>query len=414
MRKRASQDFHKYEGITSIFSVPKARGRIYVEAKSLEPVRLICHGIMGVYISSVFVVPIVERVALLDGRGLSDSLIEVGTVVKIRNGRYKDDVGKIVEVSNAGNQYTVKLKSREPFPHGCNSKRSRSDSNKSSTEAEGGSPLKRQFPSRKEARQPPYLLTKYIAKGVVDKATEDFKFKDLDLHQCDEREEVGIAEELDESEVLEAGNKGDLDMDQESFLFRGHRYTRDGHILLRFWKDRLEQLRRKLIHDEAHATFNNSSSAHRSLPKFLSVGSNVWITGCSSAGATGTIVDISSSGTILVAIDKPQIPPVDVSMEELGPSNCVTDAIMTPRNPEANANGRTLVSEFEAKHVIRRFDIGDRVQVQTGPCAGVVGNIGYIDTSSGFGNSVLSIYFLDKRYPAKHMVRFLKLGGPSF
>ncbi len=34
----------------------------------------------------MFVVPIAERVALLSGRGLSDRLIEEGSLVKIRNG----------------------------------------------------------------------------------------------------------------------------------------------------------------------------------------------------------------------------------------------------------------------------------------------------------------------------------------
>ncbi len=81
------------EGIACIFSVLKAPGRIYIEAQSIEQICFLCKGIHFVYPISPFVVPIDERVALLRGRVRSGPLIGKGTVVKVRNGRYKDDVG---------------------------------------------------------------------------------------------------------------------------------------------------------------------------------------------------------------------------------------------------------------------------------------------------------------------------------
>ncbi len=75
-------EFDDREFAATAFCVPKAPGRIYVEARLLRSVVRLCNGILNTYIRTMFVVPIAEQVALLSGRGLSDRLIEEGSLCK--------------------------------------------------------------------------------------------------------------------------------------------------------------------------------------------------------------------------------------------------------------------------------------------------------------------------------------------
>ncbi len=83
-----------------------------------------------VYLSSLFIVPIVERVALLQA-GKTLPLIKEGAYVKIRNGLYKDDIGQVISVSDGYDALTVKLKSREALPQELKRKRGKVDSTRS-------------------------------------------------------------------------------------------------------------------------------------------------------------------------------------------------------------------------------------------------------------------------------------------
>ncbi len=101
--------------VISIFSVPKSPGQIYIEAQSSDPLVRLFTGIHYLYICSLFVVPIVKCVALLQA-DKSLPLIEEDTYVKIQNGLYKDDVGKVVAVLGGHNMLTLNYKAEKLFP----------------------------------------------------------------------------------------------------------------------------------------------------------------------------------------------------------------------------------------------------------------------------------------------------------
>ncbi len=127
MRKALEMEFDNREFAAAVFCVPKVAGRIYVEARSMESVRRLCVGILNIFMRTMFVVPIAERVALLEGRGLSDRKIDEGTLVKVRNGMYKDDIGTVFSVSAGSDSLTVKIKCRDALPGELKRKRTRHD-----------------------------------------------------------------------------------------------------------------------------------------------------------------------------------------------------------------------------------------------------------------------------------------------
>ncbi len=81
--------------VVSVFYIPKSPGRVYFEARSSEAVRTLCHGMVFLYFRSNVFVPITERMPLLEV-GKSDPLIVAGSWVKVRNGRYEDDIRRVV------------------------------------------------------------------------------------------------------------------------------------------------------------------------------------------------------------------------------------------------------------------------------------------------------------------------------
>ncbi|KLO13849.1 hypothetical protein SCHPADRAFT_344004 [Schizopora paradoxa] len=111
--------------IKSAFFVPKATGRVYVEADAEIPVRELCKGLYFMYCTSIMSVPILERVALLSP-GPNQSSLRQGDLVKVRNGMYRNDIGEVVSFSeDEKKRIIVKIKSREPFPTEQKRKRGR-------------------------------------------------------------------------------------------------------------------------------------------------------------------------------------------------------------------------------------------------------------------------------------------------
>ncbi len=196
----------------------------------------------GKFVAAVFCVPIVERVTLLSGRGLSDCLIEEGSLVKVHNRRYKNDDGTIVSVSVGYNSLTIKIKSRDPLPGDL---------------------------KRKRIHRDPYILPKEWAKFLGKGAS----FQDF------------------------SKNKG--------FRFHNGTYTFDRYLLLDIRYDRVEHIETRIeTHIDHDVPINplSPSTKHLRLQKFLRVGSPVWISGGDLAGAAGFLVEFTSNRTALVDI----------------------------------------------------------------------------------------------------------------
>ncbi len=118
----------------------------------------------------------------------------------------------------------------------------------------------------------------------------------------------------------------------KGFKFRGKTFTFDGHLLLDIRYDRVERTETHAGHDVPM----DPSESHLVLKKFLRTGSTVWIVQGDLAGAAGFIVEFTSKSTALVDIGK------------------VEPALAS------------ALFEVDLKDIVRRFDMGDQVEVLLG------------------------------------------------
>lgn len=309
------------DNILSIFSLPnKAPGRVYIEARGSTPVRLLCEGMHFVYVSSIFIVPIVERVALLQ-HGNTLPLIKRGDFVKIRNGLYKDDIGEVSDVSAGHDVLTVKLKGREAHPREL--KRKRGDSN---------------------------------------------------------RRETSL---LDKEELRRLQAFGDrihfTDLGEDGFLFRDKWYTSDGYLLLSVRYDRVDRSQRPMNDFESlvskdsqkisdkHAestlskgflytkpslpiTLSDCQARSFPVPKYIRSGDRVHVSGGASAGAQGRVVELTSPLYALVDLEG-----------------------------GANEKQAPVHLAIELASLFRIFDIGDHVEIKIGELKGRSGVVSFLE-----------------------------------
>ncbi|XP_038884298.1 protein RNA-directed DNA methylation 3 isoform X2 [Benincasa hispida] len=94
--------------IKSAFCVEHAKGFIYIEAPRQYDLIEACKGISGIYSTRVTSVPENDISQLLTVRSRV-SEVTVGTMARVKNGKYKGDLAQIVAVNNARKRATVKL-----------------------------------------------------------------------------------------------------------------------------------------------------------------------------------------------------------------------------------------------------------------------------------------------------------------
>lgn len=239
-------------GVRSILTVPKLRGRIYVEALAPTLVQRLCNGICHVYLSSIFPVPIVERLALLAPADVLPS-ISKGQIVTIRNGLYAGDVGEVMEATEGSTMLVVKLKSRQPNRRDRKRKRG------------------------KGVRREPYLLDRNELESRV---------------KADKRD--GIRNKAVDFE----------DLGSEGFLLNGKHYSNDGHLLLEIQADRVERMCQS--DDRFMSAVATKSQqvvddriANESVVRFIHPGNMVRITEGPASGAIGRAVDVMSQSVIV-------------------------------------------------------------------------------------------------------------------
>uniref|UniRef100_A0A0A0LN22 KOW domain-containing protein n=1 Tax=Cucumis sativus TaxID=3659 RepID=A0A0A0LN22_CUCSA len=104
-------DLHSFGNklqIKSAFCVEHVKGFIYVEAPRQYDLIEACKGITGIYSTRVASVPENDISQLLSVRSRV-SEVTVGTMARVKNGKYKGDLAQIVAVNNARKRATVKL-----------------------------------------------------------------------------------------------------------------------------------------------------------------------------------------------------------------------------------------------------------------------------------------------------------------
>lgn len=311
-------------GVGSVFYVEKTPGRIYVEATALERVKQFLRGVVFVYINSVYFVPIVERIALLDPASPLPPF-KIGELVKVRNGLYLDDIGEIVDVGNVTDgepgdeaalgeeaEVTIKLKSRQRDPRGLKRKRG------------------------KFSRPDPFVL---------DKANL------LRIQAFNEKEKQ-------KSKHATVQGTNFIDLEEWGFMFYDSHYTNDGYFLLKIRPDRVERVRSgpgtggdldpsSLTTPPARITDCESqglSISKHSSPKFIAPGDPVRINRGPSAGAVGRIIDLTPSNLALVDI-----------------------GVVDP------ATRRSVLLKTNIAFLDRTFEIGDHVEVKFGEWKGRIG-----------------------------------------
>ncbi|XP_050938487.1 protein RNA-directed DNA methylation 3 isoform X2 [Cucumis melo] len=104
-------DLHSFGNklqIKSAFCVEHVKGFIYVEAPRQYDLIEACKGITGIYSTRVASVPENDISQLLTVRSRV-SEVTVGTMARVKNGKYKGDLAQIIAVNNARKRATVKL-----------------------------------------------------------------------------------------------------------------------------------------------------------------------------------------------------------------------------------------------------------------------------------------------------------------
>lgn len=325
------------EGILSILAVPKAPGRIYIEASTTTSLRSLLKGVKNLYNTSLFVVPIPECVALLEN-GPLPSAVKEGDHVKIRNGLYRGDVGEVVRVDKDGG-FVVKLEPREPSPfENTDFKKRKRDKNR---------------------RREPYVLdmARLIAIAEAEKAAIS-----SGRRVADPKHDVL-------ANLRKSPENGDV------WFFRSKMYSVDGYILLRFRPDRVERALRDADHsvqtlDNMHRIGRIDKYMHRILsdflrnrpspqacvwhanepdfriPKFIRVGNVVRIRAGTHTGRMGVVVETTSSESAVVHLGS--------------------------YNPELGSSASVQISLAEMD---RAFGIRDRVEVKFGNLKGMTGYV---------------------------------------
>lgn len=337
------------ENIISIFAVPHSEGRIYIEARAFEPVRNFLKGMVFVYTSSLFSVPVAERVELLSP-GTSLPPIEIGEVVKVRNGMYEDDIGEVFDISDSHVDVTLKIKSRlpDPLPRGTKRKKGKRKG--------------------RDVRDP-YVLDKGLLQYQHKEDERKTSFKDLH---------------------------------EQGFMFGRNQYTNDGYLLLTIRHDRLQRLPKGardfkaltstgarcagegpfirniednslFVHPMSQIRVSETTWRDCPIPIPVNAGDSVRINDGGLAGAVGRVVELLSSTSALVDLRTPGISP------------------------------RSTLVETDIRYLVRTFEIGDRIEVKHGELAG---RNGVVFMCKGDTLSVVSLQELSEVCPVKLMLFF--------
>ncbi|KLO04441.1 hypothetical protein SCHPADRAFT_947692 [Schizopora paradoxa] len=333
-------------GWNSVFFFPKIPGRLYFEAPSLTSVQKLCAGMHFVNIRSIFFVPLQELVALMQF-GSQAPMFKEGNWVKVRNGMYKGDVGIVVTVLADEEAAIVKLKSRETHPSLEISEKRRADLE---LERDG---------SRREPQADTNPQDEDSDEAVSSKPPSRKRKR-----ARTQRREPHLLKKAPNKPELEDGSR--IEITEDGFKFRGHHYTHNGHILLRYQLDRLERVSTGVSERDAFVAMESSNAVTRhglgltdnvftpetdviSAPVFLNVDDRVVVNKGEISGATGTVNHL---GLDTAVIDLDQAP--GVTSDETS----------------------SLQMEIDLRDLTRLFDIGEFVRVQMGVHAGRTGYVG--------------------------------------
>ena len=309
MRKYVDDD--GADGIGSIFTVPVSPGRVYLEARSITRALKFLEGFHFVRRSSVFFVPIVERVPLLTF-SVPHQRLRIGDHVKIRNGLYKGDEGVLDELASDFIA-VVKLKSRYPLSPAPNTKK-----------------RKRGHQERPE----PHVIKKEDARR---------------------RQELDDAEMAENAECLDHGTTF-VDLGSNGFMYKGVPYTNDGLILLPFRVDRLEKVPGPvkeavsletatwLSHAELRGGVRISDGLLPDASSKFSAGNTVRIRHGECVGMDGRVLSVSNHGMVTL----------DLTVDQDGSKN-------------------HLIFEADARDLERVFKLGEPARVERGEYVGFVG-----------------------------------------
>ncbi|KAK6938324.1 KOW protein [Dillenia turbinata] len=378
--------------IRSAIALDHLKNYIYVEADKEAHVREACKGMRNIYAQKITLVPIREMTDVLSVESKANDLSR-DTWVRMKIGKYKGDLAKVVDVDDVRQRVTVKL-----IP--------RIDLQALANKLEG-----REVVKKKAFVPPPRFMNIEEARELHlrverrrDPMTGDYfeniggmMFKDGFLYKTVSMKSVStqnIQPNFDELEKFRGpGENGDGDMASLSTLFanrkKGHFMKGDRVMVvkgdlknLKGWVEKVEE-ENIYIRPEEKGLPTTLAVNERELVKYFEEGNHVKVVSGAQEGATGMVVKVD--GHVLILVSDTTKEDIRVFADNVVKSSEVTAGVTKLGDYELH--DLVLLEEIKCK-IDRKHNAPDRykntisqkdvVRILEGSCKGKQGPVEHI------------------------------------
>ncbi|KAI4320600.1 hypothetical protein MLD38_034061 [Melastoma candidum] len=363
--------------IRSAIALDHLKNYIYIEADKEAHVKEVCKGLRNIYSQKVMLVPIREMTDVLSVESKAVDLSR-DTWVRMKIGKYKGDLAKVVDVDNVRQRVTVKL-----IP--------RIDLQALANKLEG-----REVVKKKAFIPPPRFMNLDEAKDLNirverrrDPMSGDYfeniagmMFKDGFLYKTVSMKSISandIKPTFDELEKFRKPGDGGEDVASLSTLFanrkRGHFMKGDAVIVvkgdlknLKGWVEKVEE-ENVHIHPEMKGLPKTLAVSEKELCKYFEPGNHVKVVSGTQEGATGMVIKVEQH--ILIVLSDTSKEHIRVFADDVVESSEVTSGLTKMGDYELhdlvlldNTNfGLIIRVESEAFQILK--GIPDRPEVKT-------------------------------------------------
>ncbi|CAM8979670.1 unnamed protein product [Rhodiola kirilowii] len=319
--------------IKSAIALDHLKNYIYVEADKESHVREACKGLRNIYAQKITLVPIREMTDVLS---VESKVIDIArdTWVRMKIGKYKGDLAKVVDVDNVRQKVTVKLIPRIDLQALVNKLEGKENKSKKAfvppprfmnvEEA-------RELHIRVERRRDPMT-------GDYFESIEGMKFKDGFLYKTVSTKSIStqsIQPTFDELEKFRTPNEnGDGDINSLTTLFanrkKGHFLKGDAVVVIKGELKNMKGTVEKVDEDKVYIKPKMEGLPILAVPekelcKFFKEGNHVKVVSGAHEGATGTVVKVE--GHVLIIVSDAAKEEIRVFADDVVESSEVTSGI---------------------------------------------------------------------------------------
>uniref|UniRef100_A0A7N0TND9 Transcription elongation factor SPT5 n=1 Tax=Kalanchoe fedtschenkoi TaxID=63787 RepID=A0A7N0TND9_KALFE len=363
--------------IKSAIALDHLKNYIYVEADKEAHVREACKGLRNMYAQKITLVPIKE---MSDVLSVESKAIDItrDTWVRLKIGKYKGDLAKVVDVDNVRQKVTVKLIPRIDLQALANKLEGKENKSKKAfvppprfmnvEEA-------RELHIRVERRRDPMT-------GDYFESIEGMKFKDGFLFKTVSTKSIstqGVQPTFDELEKFRTPSEnGDGDITSLTTLFanrkKGHFLKGDAVVVIKGELKNMKGTVEKVDEDKVYIKPKMDGLPILAVPekelcKFFKEGNHVKVVSGAHEGATGTVVKVE--GHVLIIVSDAAKEEIRVFADDVVESSEITSGITKLGDYELRdlvlldnrSFGVIIRVESEAFQVLK--GVPDRVEVLT-------------------------------------------------